>query len=178
MLPEQTLRGVYEWFTQGRSIPNFNTKGWEALRARLEDGGKRPWTYAMFMIYYDCGSFRARATKLTRYNYVLSAGTMGRFLQWCDDYEECARESVIRQLAYIRNQRDIGMPPGWLLRSKCIDVNVMVRLELAVEWRSEVESEFDDVLSTFRERAVEMYMGLPWYDKLTPRACKLILETS
>ena len=177
MLPEQSLTGVYEWFTQRRSIPkDLNSIRWEALRNRLEDEGKRPWTYAMFMIHYDTVMSRERATKLIRHNYVLSPETMDRFLQWCDSYTPYVKESVHRQLAYMRNQYDIGMEPDWLLGSNCIDVNVMVRFDMAVEWRSELETPHGGVLDLFGDRAIEMYMGLPWYEELTPRACNLILD--
>jgi len=68
------------------------------------------------------------------------------------------------------------MDPDWLLKSKCIDVNVMSRLEMAVEWREELGAQFESVVQLFLGKATEMYIGLPWYKQLTPRACSLIEE--
>lgn len=175
MTLRDTLSDAIGWFTQGVLRPDTREDNYVDLRKRLTAVGASPWTYVMFMTYYDTMWKKEAAVSLKKTGYVLSPNTFERFLNWLDTAPRDTAEKVARQLKYLDEQRAIGMEADFLLKSKYIDVNVMVRLEKAVEWRDELEEkEYNWIVELFKERAIEMYMSLPWYKEYTPKACKLI----
>jgi len=170
---DDTIAGAYKWFTGGTVKPDTRKKGWASLVSFLEREGALPWQYCAFLIWYDPKTPNEAFTVLLKYNYVLAQSTKDRFAYWLQKRAHELPDKVRYQIRDLRRRKANAVDGQRMLLTKHIDASVMVRLEMACEWREELE-DFEHIVNVFKDRAIEMRMCFPLYEQLTPRAWALI----
>jgi hypothetical protein len=160
-LPLYNIYDALIWYAECMNPSREPESRWAVLHKRLEEKG---WTGMQFLHFYIYSFSGGSLGKLHHKNYLCCDEVWLEFLKHMDIATDQAKMRTKLQKRQIRDHVEYGYPLKRLLTEKIIDINSLVRIEVALRAKHKDE-EFDSqtIIDMFGAQAAELLVGVPSY---------------
>ena len=157
--------------TGGQFRPNTRNERWRELAARIHNSSYTPFEYIYYVAHHEFVNGLVGSHNLIKKNFVCSDKTWDRFLEFKDDREYDVQLVVKIQLDQAAMYVGSHMPKMRMLTEGFAELNALIRIELALTWKDEIDSQ--KIVDLYYDLAEPQLRGNPEYAPYVPLFKKL-----
>ena len=146
--------------------PNMEDAHWRELAARIQSSPYTPFEYVYYVAHHEEVSGLTGSHNLIKKNFVCHESTWDRFLDFKSDREYDVSLAARLQFDQAEMYVNSYMPKMRILTERFAELNSLIRIELALQWKDEIDSQV--VIDLYYDEAELQLRGNPEYAPYVP----------